>query len=120
MKLLPRLIILVFLYTPIVVFSEDIVVKDIRVEGLTRISAGTVFNYLPIKVGDTLTRKKAQDATRALFKTGFFKDIRLKRDGNILTVVVEERPSIDSIEIEGSKDIGKDDGSIESEACDRL
>jgi outer membrane protein insertion porin family len=109
MKLLARLIVLVFFYIPFVVFSEDIVVKDIRVEGLTRISAGTVFNYLPIKVGDTLTKKKAQDATRALFKTGFFRDIRLTRDGNILTVVVKERPSIDSIEIEGSKDIGKDD-----------
>ncbi|GMR18534.1 MAG: outer membrane protein assembly factor BamA [Gammaproteobacteria bacterium] len=109
MKLLARLIVLVFFYTPFVVFSEDIVVKDIRVKGLTRISAGTVFNYLPIKVGDTLTKKKAQDATRALFKTGFFRDIRLTRDGNILTVVVKERPSIDNIEIEGSKDIGKDD-----------
>lgn len=109
MKLLVRFVFLVFLVFPLVGAAAGVVVKDIKVEGLSRISAGTVFNYLPIKVGDTLTRKKSQDATRKLFKTGFFKDIRLRRDGNILTVVVVERPSIDSIEIKGSKDISDDD-----------
>src|SRR5438045_1884043 len=73
---------------------ESFLVKDIRVEGLQRISPGTVFNYLPIKVGDTLTDKLSQDAIRALFKTGFFKDVRLERDGSVLVVDVVERPSI--------------------------
>ena len=55
------------------------VVKDIRVEGLQRTEAGTVFSYLPVKVGDRLTTEKAQEAIRALYATGFFKDVRLAR-----------------------------------------
>ncbi len=87
---------------------ETFTVADIRVEGLQRISAGTVFNYLPVKVGDTLTEDSARDAIRALFKTGFFKDVQLERAGNVLVVKVIERPSIDSIKITGAKDLEED------------
>jgi len=84
---------------------ENFLVKDIRVEGLQRIAPGTVFNYLPVKVGDTLTDGSARDAIAALFKTGFFQDVRLERSGDVLVVQVKERPSIDSIQINGTKDI---------------
>src|SRR3989338_1251698 len=88
---------------------ESFVIKDIRVEGLQRISAGTVFNYLPVKIGDTLTEKKSQDAVRALFKTGFFRDVQLERDGNVLIVNVVERPSIAGIKIVGSREMSEED-----------
>ena len=84
---------------------ENFQVNDIRVEGLQRIAPGTVFNYLPIKVGDTLTDASARDAIQALFKTGFFQDVRLERAANVLVVLVVERPSIDSLQINGVKDI---------------
>lgn len=84
---------------------ESFVVKDIRVDGLQRIAPGTIFNYLPVKVGDTLTEDSARQAIQALFKTGFFEDVRLERSENTLVVHVTERPSIDSIQIRGTKDI---------------
>ena len=87
---------------------ETFTIADIRVEGLQRIAAGTVFNYLTVKVGDTLTEDSARDAIRALFKTGFFKDVQLERTGNVLVVKVQERPSIDSIKITGTKDLEED------------
>lgn len=89
--------------------SSTFIVKDIQVEGLQRISAGTVFNYLPIKVGDQFTRSKASGAIRALYKTGFFKDIQLRSNADVLVVVVTERPSISSIKIKGTKDISEKD-----------
>src|SRR5690625_5416114 len=70
------------------------VVSDIRIEGLHRIAAGTVFSYLPIEKGDRLTNASAQNAIRSLYRTGFFKDIELEHQGNILIVKVAERPSI--------------------------
>ncbi len=79
--------------------------QDIRVEGAERIEVGTIFNYLPVKVGDNLTDEAAQESVRVLFSTGFFNDVQLKRDGNTLIVVVSERPSIASIEYLGNKDI---------------
>lgn len=88
---------------------ESFVVRDIRVEGLQRISAGTVFNYLPVKVGDTVTEQGAQEAIRALHKTGFFRDVRLERQGEVLIVSVVERPSIGSVRIVGTKEISEDD-----------
>lgn len=87
---------------------ETFTIADIRVEGLQRISAGTVFNYLTVKVGDTLTEDSARDAIRALFKTGFFKDVQLERADKVLVVKVQERPSIDSIKITGAKDLEED------------
>jgi outer membrane protein insertion porin family len=88
---------------------EPFVIEDIRIEGLQRISAGTVFNYLPVKVGDPFDQRQSAEAIKALFRTGFFKDVRLEQEGNVLVVVVEERPSIASVKIEGNKDIGTDD-----------
>ncbi|MDH3637115.1 MAG: outer membrane protein assembly factor BamA [Gammaproteobacteria bacterium] len=87
---------------------ESFVVTDIRVEGLQRISSGTVFNYLPIKVGDEIDEQSAQDAIRVLFKTGFFTDVQLKQEGTVLVVAVEERPSIAKIEFIGNKEIKED------------
>lgn len=88
---------------------ESFVVRDIRVEGLQRIAAGTVFNYLPIKVGDAVSDKAVQEAIRALHKTGFFKDVRLERQGDVLIVSVVERPSIGGIHILGTKEMSEDD-----------
>lgn len=88
---------------------ESFVVKDIRVDGLERISAGTVFNYLPIKIGDTLTDQKSQDAVRALFNTGFFRDVSFERDKDVLIVKVVERPSIAGIKITGTKAMSEAD-----------
>ena len=84
---------------------DAFVVKDIRLEGLQRITAGTIFNYLPIKVGDTVDGTRTAGAVRALFKTGFFRDVRLERDGDTLVVGVVERPSIGSIEFTGNEDL---------------
>ncbi len=89
--------------------EENFTVGDIRVEGLQRISEGTVFNYLPINIGDKLTPEKVQEAIRALYNTSFFRDIQFRREGNTLIVVVLERPSIESFEITGNKDIKTDD-----------
>ncbi len=84
---------------------EAFVVKDVRVEGLQRISAGTVFNYLPVKVGDTIDTDGSAAAIRALFKTGFFNDVYLEQDGDVLVVRVTERAAISSIEIKGNQDL---------------
>ena len=83
---------------------EPFKVKDIRVEGIQRTEAGTVFSYLPVKVGDTIDQERATSAVKALFATGFFKDVRLEQDGDVLVVVVEERPAIAQISIAGSKE----------------
>ena len=85
------------------------VIEDIRVEGLQRIAAGTVFNYLPLKVGDELNNKKSASAVKALYKTGFFKDVRLEQQGNVLLVSVVERAAIADITIEGNKVIKTED-----------
>lgn len=80
-------------------------VKDIRLEGLQRISVGTVFNYLPIKVGDEVDDSDTSQAIHALYKTGFFKDVRLEREGDVLIVFVAERPAIAEIHIHGNDKI---------------
>jgi len=87
---------------------EPFVVKDIRVEGIQRTEAGTVFSYLPVKVGDKMDRQQAAAAIRALYATGFFKDVRLKVERGVLVVQVRERPSIASITVNGVKDFSKD------------
>lgn len=83
---------------------EPFTVKDIRVEGIQRTEAGTVFSYLPVKVGDTMDDTQAAEAIRALYATGFFKDVRLEVEQGVLIVLVRERPSIASIELNGIKD----------------
>ena len=84
---------------------SDFTVSDIRVEGLQRVSEGTVYNYLPVNIGDHLTPQRVREAIRALYATGFFRDVQLRREGSTLVVVVLERPSIESFEITGNKDI---------------
>jgi outer membrane protein insertion porin family len=85
--------------------AQAFVISDIRVEGLQRISAGSVFAALPVAVGDTIDERAIRAAARSLFSTGNFDDIRIGRDGNVLVVVVAERPSISEINIEGNKAI---------------
>jgi len=89
-------------------YSAEFVVKDIRVEGLQRISAGTVFNYLPIKIGETIVSSETPSIIKALYKTGFFKDIKLEHEDGVLVIFVQERPSISEIDIEGNKSIETD------------
>jgi outer membrane protein insertion porin family len=84
------------------------VIKDIRVEGLQRTEAGTVFSYLPIKVGETMTEERAQAALRALFATGFFQDVRLEVENDVLVVFVQERPAIAQIDFSGMKEFEPD------------
>jgi len=84
-------------------------VKDIRVEGIQRTEAGTVFSYLPVKVGDTLTADKAAEAIKALYATGFFSDVRLESNDGVLMVNVVERPAIASVEFTGMKEFPKDE-----------
>jgi outer membrane protein insertion porin family len=87
---------------------EPFVLKDIRVEGLQRADAGTVFGALPFRVGDTYTDDKGAAGLRALFGTGLFKDVRIQIDGNVVVVVVEERPVISRVEFSGTKEFDKD------------
>ena len=89
--------------------SDEFVIEDIRVEGLQRLTPGTIFNYLPLEVGDTFNEQASLDAVRALFKTGLFEDVRLERDGNVLVVVIKERPAIGSLDISGNKAIKTED-----------
>ncbi|MCC2638604.1 MAG: yaeT [Moraxellaceae bacterium] len=105
---LPRLLccVAVFLYAS-VVFAEDssFVVRDIRLEGLARLSAAGVYASLPISAGDTVNAERIADAVRSLFKTGNFEDIQVGRDGDVLVLQLTERPTIVSIEIKGNKSI---------------
>src|SRR6201992_3607518 len=89
--------------------DADFTVGDIRVEGLQRVSEGTVYNYLPVNIGDKLNATRVREDIRALYATGFFRDEQLRRDSNTLLVVVLERPSIESFEITGNKDIKTED-----------
>ena len=89
--------------------DEDFIVKDIQVRGLQRISLGTVYSYLPVNVGEKFSLDNVSPAIKALFKTGFFKDVSLEREGSTLIVNVVERPSIAKIMFEGNKDLSKDD-----------
>lgn len=121
---LTKLALLCMLLLPFSVAAGAFVIKDIRVEGLQRISAGTVFNYLPVTVGQTMEEDQTADIIRALYKTGFFKDVRLEREGNVLVISVKERPAVASISFSGNealeteqllealKDIGLAEGRV--------
>ena len=89
--------------------AGEFTVGDIKVEGLQRIAEGTVYNYLPVSLGDRMTHQKVEESLRALYATGFFRDVELRRDGNTLVIAVRERPSIESFEIKGNKDIKTED-----------
>ncbi len=103
-------------------------VSDIRIDGLQRISAGTVFTYLPIERGDTADSARIGEAIRALYKTGFFEDVNVGRQGDILVVTVTERPAINKLTLTGNKDIKSEDllkglkeaGLSEGDTFDRL
>ncbi len=95
-------------FAPLASALDPFVIKDIRVEGLQRTEAGTVFNYLPVKVGDTMTDEKSAQAIKALFTTGFFKSVRLEVDKDVLIVLIEERPAITAIDFVGLKAFDKE------------
>jgi outer membrane protein insertion porin family len=104
-----RLLIACALATALPVLAiEPFTIRDIRVEGVQRTEAGTVFTYLPVKVGERIDDEKAAAAIKALYATGFYQDVRLERDGDVLIVYVQERPAIAQIDIEGSKEFTRD------------
>ncbi|QFY89064.1 outer membrane protein assembly factor BamA [Magnetovirga frankeli] len=106
---LPRLVTALFLLGfALSAAAQSFKVEDIRVEGLQRISAGTVFNYLPVQIGETIAPDMTGEVIRSLYRTGFFKDVRLEREGNVLVVSVQERPAIAKISISGNKSIEKE------------
>lgn len=88
-----------------IALAESFIIKDIRVEGLQRISAGTVFNFLTVKVGDEMTDKDAKSIIRALFKSKYFNDVEVEQQDGVLVIKVSERPAISSIEFVGNKDL---------------
>ncbi len=99
-----------FGFSSSVVQAEELfTIEDIRVDGLRRVSAGTVFSEFPLGVGEQVTQERLVSATKTLFKTGLFTDIKLAREDNDLVVIVSERPAINKIEIEGNKDISAED-----------
>ncbi|MBS4096846.1 MAG: outer membrane protein assembly factor BamA [Sulfuricella sp.] len=106
----PKLLslLLMGLYAASAAAVEPFVVKDIRVEGIQRTEAGTVFSYLPVKVGETLDDAKAAAAIKTLFATGFFKDVRLETDNGVLIVMLQERPAISQIDFVGLKEFTKE------------
>src|SRR5262245_13276740 len=77
--------------------ADAFIVRDIRVEGVQRTEAGTIFSYLPIKVGERVDDEKIAQAVKALYATGFFRDVRLEAQGDVLIVTVQERPTISSL-----------------------
>jgi outer membrane protein insertion porin family len=88
--------------------ADSFVIKDIRIEGLQRVEPGTVFSYLPVQVGDTFTEEKSAEAIKALYSTGFFRDVQIQAQGNVLIVIVEERPTISRIEFTGMKEFDQE------------
>ena len=83
--------------------ASGFIISDIRLEGLQRVSAGTVFGAISYGIGDSVGPSEFQDIARSVFKTGSFDDVQIGRDKNVLVIVLKERPSIDSIEFEGTK-----------------
>ena len=88
--------------------ADPFVIKDIRIEGLQRVEPGTVFSYLPVQVGDSFTEEKSAEAIKALYSTGFFRDVQIQAQGNVLIVIVEERPTISRIEFTGMKEFDQE------------
>jgi len=108
--------------------ADPFIISDIRVDGLQRISEGTVYNYLPLDAGDELNGATTRSAIRELYRTGFFQDIAFGREGNILVITVRERPAIANVALSGNKAIKEEDllrvmhdiGLSEGEVFDRL
>ena len=120
------LLVLTLLIAP--VLAAQFRISDIRVEGLQRIAAGTVFNYLPVQIGDSTTDGVTAQIIRTLYATGFFKDVRVERDGTVLVISVQERPAIAEINISGNDSLDtetllealKDIGLAQGRTFDRL
>ena len=104
MRLWLGLILTVYFACPVLAM-EKFLIEDIQISGLQRISLGTTFNYLPIKVGEVINNTNASNIIRALYKTGFFEDVQLFRENNVLNIIVEERPSIAKIVVFGNKEL---------------
>ena len=100
---------LIALFPFSVVSEEAWVVNDIRISGLQRVSAGSIFNVMPIAVGDKVDTFALQDTAKTIFKTGQFDDIEIGREGNTLIISIVERPSIASIELDGNKALKTED-----------
>lgn len=100
--------IILCIYATISFALDTFIIKDIQVEGLQRTEAGTVFSALPVKVGDTMDDDLATVAIKALYKTGFFKDVRIEVEGEVLVVTVQERSSIAQIDLSGNKSVPSD------------
>src|SRR5690625_2258767 len=98
-------LLLMLLVTSGLTAAEDFRISDIRVDGLLRLSEGSIFSYVPLEVGDTMTPALARSTIRDLWATGFFDDVTLEREGNVLVVQVEERPAISGISITGNRQI---------------
>lgn len=103
LKFLSGLVAALFVASPALAF-EPFQVRDIRVEGIQRTEAGTVFNYLPVRVGDTFTEEQAAGAIRGLFDTGFFSDVRIEVENDVIVVLVDERPAIADITFVGVRE----------------
>ena len=100
-----KLLVLIAVGLSLNIYAADaFVVKDIRVEGLQRVEPGTVFSYLSVQVGDKFTEEKGAEAIKALYSTGFFRDVQIQAQGDVLIVIVEERPTISRIEFTGMKE----------------
>ncbi len=108
-RILLCLLVLSLLIFRVAMAAEAFIVDNIDVRGLQRITAGTVYNYLPVNVGEEFGPEQVGPAIRALFKTGFFQDVLLEKEGNTLVVTVVERPSIASIVFEGNDDLSTED-----------
>ena len=106
---LSLILIITFFQVHVIIASEEWVVNDIRISGLQRVSAGSVFNVMPIAVGDTVDVYDLQTTAKTIFKTGQFDDIELGREGNTLIISLKERPSIASIELDGNKALKTED-----------
>jgi outer membrane protein insertion porin family len=88
--------------------ADTFTISDIRLQGLQRVSAGTVFNLLPVNVGDAIDEVAIRQLIRTLFQSGYFSDVRMARDEDVLVITFSERPAIESIEISGNKAIKTD------------
>ena len=88
--------------------ADPFTVRDIRVEGVQRTEAGTIFSYLPVKVGERVDDARLSQAVKALYATGFFRDVRLEREGDVLVVAVQERPTISALSFVGNKEFDTD------------
>jgi outer membrane protein insertion porin family len=104
-----RALLCLLLLAPVAAYAFDpFTVRDIQVEGVQRTEAGTIFSYLPIKVGERIDDQKVADAVKALYATGFFRDVRIEAQGDVLIVIVQERPTISSLTFVGNKEFDTD------------